>query len=342
MNYSRSALICVAADVYRVTMDQDFHFLDRAMKSYRRIQGMNLSYDMLGHVLDEDGNIVGIMTEAMIGNWVTYRDYDIVMKAFEELIEIGYILDSPHLGSMLITDKGEVRFTEMHNVIELDKNPEARKRRVERRREMLKKAFKAMKRDPSTSCLPITRGKVVFPIRILVPHSDPARLLKGISGWMTNMARISLLDEKLRLKLVRSGGVKRSLDEDDDDEETESSNDDCDGKHKQVKRLRVTAKPPDTICWSERPLPRLPVARVDLPLLPPLPSEGSSTMSSKSPTPPLNAGAQLPSGGSSTMSSKSPTPSFDAGAPSWLLGGPWLALAKTAPATTSCRFEEVD
>lgn len=337
MTCSRSALTCVAADVYRITLDQDFGFLNRAMKAYRRLQGMNLSYDMLGHVLDEDGNIVGIMTEPMIGQWVRYRDYDVVMRAFEKLIEIGYILDFPHLGSMLITDKGEVRFTEMHNVIELEKDPEARQSRIERRRRMLEQSFEAMGNDdPEVRSLPITRGKVAFPVRILVPHSDPARLLKGTSGWVTCMARILLTDDKLRLKLVRSGGVKRLLDEDSDDEQRETSDDGCDGQLRQLKRLRRTPESPGL---SERPLPRLPVARVDLPLLPPMPCDsGSSRTSSGSPTLSSTSSRSLTL---SSTSSRSPTLSSDSGAPSWLLEGPWLALAKTA-ATTNYAFEEVE
>lgn len=329
----------MAADVYRVTMDQDFGFLNRAMKAYRRIQDMNLSYDMLGHVLDEDGNIVGIMTEEMKGNKVTYRDYGIVIAAFEKLIEIGYILDFPHLGSMLMTDKREVRIVEMHNVIELAKDPKARKHQVEDRREMLKESFESLRRWDPNSCLPISREKVIFPVRILVPHSDPDRLLKGTSGWATIMAQIYLIDRKPRLKLVPNGGVKRLLDEDSGAEEIESGDDDCDRRNRQCKRLRVTSKPPDTIHWSERPLPRLPVARIDLPLLPPSSFNGSSTVWSKSPTPAFNA--RLPSEDSLTMCSKSPSPSFNAGA-SWLLEGPWLALAKTTTATTTGRFEEVE
>lgn len=259
--------------------------------------------------MDDDGHIIGIMTEPRVGRPLEAHDWDLVERSLRKLYKIGYILDCPDFGSMLVTDKGELRFTQMHNVIELPKDPKARREKVENRSKHLRNLFSRLRQGcPCPDMMgAMTRGRVSVAVKILVPQSDPERLLRGITGWDVEMVRDRwAIDQRRHLKLVRSGGVKRLLEKDSSDEEGGADHSEL--KHRRTKKLRGLAQypGPKAIVKYEAPLPRLPVAWGDLPLMPPSMFGGSSSRTS------------------------SATPPAETGIPSWLLEGQWLALAKTS------------
>lgn len=309
-------------------MDRDMHFLDRAMKAYRRLQGMNLTYDVLGHVADDDGNIVGIMTEPMLGRRIELHDAKLVYDSMQKLSEIGWILDAPHDGSVLVTDAGELRITAMHNVLELSKDPKEREKQIKRREAFcFEYVFMGMKNQcPSQRIPSATRGKLTYGVKVMVPQSDPEKILKGSADWIVEKFVDQFVADAVEiLKLVRSGGVKRLLEADSSDEEGESRIWTGNGRRRPTKKLRshvhARQRPPLKPSWFTRyetPLPTLPVAEDDLPLMPPPITDvwGSNVLHTP-PSPP-------------TISPRV------SNVPSWIRDGPWLELA------TSSRFEVVE
>lgn len=90
--------VVLHVDVYKVWMQRDLPFLNRAMKAYRRLQDTNLTYDLIGHLIDDHDSIVGLVTEPMLGRTITLHDASLVFSALRRLNSFGYILDTPWEG----------------------------------------------------------------------------------------------------------------------------------------------------------------------------------------------------------------------------------------------------
>ncbi|KAF9448410.1 hypothetical protein P691DRAFT_775417 [Macrolepiota fuliginosa MF-IS2] len=258
-------------DVYKVWMDDDVDFLDRAMKAYRRLQDMNMTFDMLAHVVDDDDNIVGIMTEPMEGRCIEPHDWKLVFDSMRKLNDIGWILDAPHGGAMLVTNNGELRITAVHNVIELPKDSQKREERIRDREQFLaENVFMGMKNQcPSPKVVPGVRAKFSFGVKVMVPLSDPEKLLKGTSGkWIVEA--VSSADH---VGNVESLKLKRPLEVDNGDEEGEGRREKRGREDRPTKKSRILIVSRQG--WPlqperhETPLPPYVSEEEDLPLVPP-------------------------------------------------------------------------
>ncbi|KXN83004.1 hypothetical protein AN958_01939 [Leucoagaricus sp. SymC.cos] len=358
-------------DVYKVWMDRDLKFLNRAMKAYRRLQDTSLTYDLLGHLICPiTGSIIGIVTEPMLGRRITLHDAPLVYSALHDLNSIGYILDTPHEGSMLVTSSGELKIIAMHNVLPLPTDLKEREERIWKREEWCRKwvfgedakrryggvGERPFERAPAESqgrittgiAGPHTRGKLILPIRVVVPYGEPEKVLFlesreeerrkwAVEKFRDRWSAVNVNDVQEIWKSVRAGGVKRLLEEADSGSEDGAKKTSV-SVRRPGKKLKGKGKERER---SETPLPRLPVAVEDLPVMPPAVFDiqeyardrstsqtvfgldhdhGEGGWSSRSPTVRSSPiGSPAVSGSRNCVDTKNVS--------SWLLEGNWLELA---------------
>jgi hypothetical protein len=349
-----SIFVCgVSIDIYRVWMDSDFPLLDRAMKAYRRLQDTTLTYDLIGHLVDSSGSLVGLVTEPMHGRAICLHDAPLVFSALRELNSVGYILETPDECSMLVTAAGELKITAVHNLFRLSDDPDKRDAEIKRREDWCQKwifdgtadkSHKGVANVPHWRDSVSTKGKFVVPICVMVPLNEPERILSfdgtGSGKWAVEKFKdvwsAGEAEDPMEIwRLVRGGGVKRLLEAESSDEEDVGLSMSCPRPMKKLKGLKER---------SVTPLPRLPVALEDFPLMPPsvfdIQHEGrerssSGTLYEGSPIPTAIGGLSPP-----PYTSYSPLATekgvIASNVPSWLLEGDWLQLANTS------RFEIVD
>ncbi|KAF5344863.1 hypothetical protein D9756_011175 [Leucocoprinus leucothites] len=286
-----------SVNVYKVWMSKDLAFLDRAMKAYRRLQDTNLTYDLIGHLIDEYGSLIGLVTEPMLGRAISLHDAPLVFSALQRLNSIGYILDTPYEGSMLITSSGELKITAMHNVILLPEDPQEREARIKKREEwcrkwvfgeMARKMQKGVAERPWCRVPGSTRGKFVVGVHVMAPLEEPEKILSLTSGqrnggagnsrqgeekWMVEKFRDvwsqARAEDAMEIwRLVRAGGVKRLLEADSGDEEHGNEDRSLSPDRRPMKKLRGLDKGKGR-ARAETPLPPLPVVKEDYPVMPP-------------------------------------------------------------------------
>ncbi|KAG5724798.1 hypothetical protein E4T56_gene7094 [Termitomyces sp. T112] len=71
--------------------DWSIENLDRHMWAYLALQGLDLTYHVFGHLVEDDGTIVGIVQEAHVGRLMQYRDRSIVYDAYARMQQRGLI-----------------------------------------------------------------------------------------------------------------------------------------------------------------------------------------------------------------------------------------------------------
>jgi hypothetical protein len=272
------------------------------------------------------------------------HDAPLVFSALRKLNEIGYILDTPDEGSMLITSSGELRITAMHNVVTLPEDLEEKEKMIKKREEFCRRwVFGEMERrfgvGPRWRTPAHTRGKMVVPVQVLVPLNDPEKILSlGYSfngsdqadrekSWAVGKFRDIWSsvhpDNTVEIwKLAKTGGIKRLL-EADSCEESESETVVSCGR-RPIKKLRKGTERER----SETPLPQLPVAMEDLPLMPPSVLDIQEHGRDRSTSVTLfGSRSASPMKWESLPEEK---PGLTAkNVPSWMLEGDWLALAST-------------
>lgn len=284
--------------MYKVWTDRDLPFLNHAMKAYRRLEGMNLTYEILGHVVDGDGTIVGIMTEPMKGRPLELHDESLVFDSLKRLIDIGWILDFPW--SMLVTDKGELRISAMHNVVELPKNAEERQKKISDVEKFFREhVFTRFKSPSERFGGSITRAKLCIPVQVLVPQANPEKILKGSNDWVVEPFKWRYPTEILKL----SRRPQRLLEADENDDSRSGGGD----------RSRSAKKHRDPFYSKQKRLPRssgeaprrcLSIPAEVSPLVPPEDTENFLPRCSSLPSPDMG------------------------GVPSWMQShGDWLQLA---------------
>ncbi|TFK36585.1 hypothetical protein BDQ12DRAFT_609610, partial [Crucibulum laeve] len=77
------------------------------MRGYRFLQGLDLCYEILGHVIFK-GRIIGIMTEPSNGRLVEKQDRTLVYTAISRLEE-RRLYDSPRPENIMISRDGKIR-----------------------------------------------------------------------------------------------------------------------------------------------------------------------------------------------------------------------------------------
>ncbi|KAF5375390.1 hypothetical protein D9615_007943 [Tricholomella constricta] len=96
--------------------DNGMFILDREMWGYLALQGLDLTYEVFGHVVEDDGTIVGLMFEAQVGRLVEYRDRSIIYDAYSRIQQRGLVhCGAPEYSNVHIMN-GKVRLTNLASI----------------------------------------------------------------------------------------------------------------------------------------------------------------------------------------------------------------------------------
>jgi len=102
-----------SVDILMGWNDRWARIVDLEMKGHRLLQGLDLTYDVLGHVL-RDGLVVGLMTEPANGRMVEYSDRAEVYDAIAKVQRKG-LLYTISCSTIMICD-GKVRLLSLSSV----------------------------------------------------------------------------------------------------------------------------------------------------------------------------------------------------------------------------------
>lgn len=78
--------------------------LNRAMYGFRRIDGLDFTFEVYGHLVNKDGQIVGLLTEAAWGRPLRLSDKEFVIAELKRLESFGYLYGACLLNYFLIAD----------------------------------------------------------------------------------------------------------------------------------------------------------------------------------------------------------------------------------------------
>lgn len=95
--------------------DQFVAILEREMWGQRLLLGLDLTFEVLGHIVSEDGGIVGIMREPPIGRLVEKQDKALVYNAIATLQKERLVYHGVDRSNIMITD-GKVRFLSIDKI----------------------------------------------------------------------------------------------------------------------------------------------------------------------------------------------------------------------------------
>ncbi|KAF8989165.1 hypothetical protein BDQ17DRAFT_1434647 [Cyathus striatus] len=103
-------------DIYRAFDNFTFKYLNRMMENYRILEGTDLTFQVQGHLLDDAGTVVGLVTEPMTGREVKVSDRSLVYKVVADLQRRGFLLMAISHQFIFIS-QGKVRFACMGNEV---------------------------------------------------------------------------------------------------------------------------------------------------------------------------------------------------------------------------------
>jgi hypothetical protein len=95
--------------------------VEKFTNGYRAIQGLDLSFEVIGHVVRDD-RIIGIMTEPAYGRMIEHGDQALVYEAVAKLQQHGVLYASAQHAPFIMISEGKVRFLDIDNMTPL---PEA-------------------------------------------------------------------------------------------------------------------------------------------------------------------------------------------------------------------------
>lgn len=91
----------------------EFWRLNRGMYGYRAVQDLDVTFEVLGHLISEDGTVIGLVSEAAWGRMVKLSDAALIYKTIAEIQNRGIIYKGCLTNRFLIAD-GRVRLVELN------------------------------------------------------------------------------------------------------------------------------------------------------------------------------------------------------------------------------------
>jgi len=91
----------------------EFWCLNRAMYGYRAVRDLDVTFEVLGHLISEDGTVIGLVSEAAWGRMVKPSDAALIYKTIAEIQNRGIIYRGCLTNRFLIAD-GKVRLIELN------------------------------------------------------------------------------------------------------------------------------------------------------------------------------------------------------------------------------------
>lgn len=90
-----------------------FWRLNRGMYGYRAVQDLDVTFEVLGHLISEDGTVIGLVSEAAWGRMVKPSDAALIYKTIAEIQNRGIIYRGCLTNRFMIAD-GKVRLVELN------------------------------------------------------------------------------------------------------------------------------------------------------------------------------------------------------------------------------------
>ncbi|KAG6910387.1 hypothetical protein DXG01_011102 [Tephrocybe rancida] len=230
--------------------DRTIANVDRQMWAYLALQGLDLTYHVYGHLVEDDGTIVGIVQEAHVGRLMQYRDKSIVYDAFARLQQRGLIYcGAPEFCNTHIMD-GKVRLTVLYTVWYFPDKQKCKEQGALRHWKPLGNYFQELKKQkdaPAVQCmnriwertpqmLPCF-GPIPFKISPLTPltvSEEAENRYRDIKSWLRktehSRKRLILLDHE---PASSRGGVIRR-------EKAHRTDEPHDASHSRTSRRQAT------------------------------------------------------------------------------------------------------
>ncbi|KAG6889683.1 hypothetical protein C0995_015431 [Termitomyces sp. Mi166 len=162
--------------------DWSIENLDRHMWSYLALQGLDLTYHVFGHLVEDDGTIVGIVQEAHVGRLMQHRDRSIIYDAYSRMQQRGliYCAATEFYNTHILN--GKVRIPALHTIWYFPDEHTCKKQAELRHWQPLDRWFQKMKeKQDNTPVLCIYREWTTVPQ--LLARFSPDRPL-FVNQWM--------------------------------------------------------------------------------------------------------------------------------------------------------------
>ncbi|KAG5653542.1 hypothetical protein H0H81_012351 [Sphagnurus paluster] len=86
------------------------------MWGYRALQGLDVTYQVLGHLVENDGTIVGLVSEAQVGRLLQYRDRSLIYEALSRVQQRGLVFCGAAEFKNIHIMNGKVRFINLASI----------------------------------------------------------------------------------------------------------------------------------------------------------------------------------------------------------------------------------
>jgi hypothetical protein len=165
-----------ATDVILGYEDHYLRRIDATMNGYLLLQGLDITYTVLAHVVHSDGSVIGIVTEPEVGRLVEYRDRALVYDAITRLQERRLIYHGIHYSKIHILH-GKVRLSNLASVFHIKDSAELSIAAEKRHWKPLEELFKMLEMDPPDQPpqLALERLFKQITIQLLPDHPSPER-----------------------------------------------------------------------------------------------------------------------------------------------------------------------
>ncbi|GLB44525.1 hypothetical protein LshimejAT787_1701520 [Lyophyllum shimeji] len=168
-------------DVFMAYNDRTMRILDQEMRGYLALQGLDLTYEVLGHVVNNDGTIVGLAYEAHVGRLLQFRDRALVYDALSKVQQRGLVFCGAQEFTNIHIMNGKVRLTNLASIWHFPDEKLRKEHGDERHWKPLESWFPALKAQKDNTPRPVYQRLWDHNVQLL-PHISPDRPL---FAWFT-------------------------------------------------------------------------------------------------------------------------------------------------------------
>ncbi|KAF9484162.1 hypothetical protein BDN70DRAFT_872860 [Pholiota conissans] len=104
-------------DILYAWTEVDFLHLDRAMYAYKALAGIDLAFEVYGHLINKDGIVIGLVSAAAKGRTVRPSDRSLIYHTVSTIQQHGFLYRGCITNQFLITPEGKVRLLELFSLV---------------------------------------------------------------------------------------------------------------------------------------------------------------------------------------------------------------------------------
>ncbi|KDR78270.1 hypothetical protein GALMADRAFT_245361 [Galerina marginata CBS 339.88] len=102
-------------DIMYAWNDEELWCLNRAMFGYKKVQGLDVTFEVYGHLIGRDGSIIGLVSEAAWGRMIGLDDRALVYQTVARIQQSGCIYKGCYTDRFMIAN-GKVRLLELNSI----------------------------------------------------------------------------------------------------------------------------------------------------------------------------------------------------------------------------------